>query len=236
MARAGRALDDRAQLRGGRQRTPAPGLHDCPRDPPRGAFLTELADDPCEFVLPFLVQQIVGAERPRRIHPHVERTVISETEAARRIVERETCSSPNRPGSRRARPARPRRSRDRSRRSRHCRSTTREPKRRSRSPAASSACGSRSRPSSVAPLASSSISACPPVPSVASTIRRRSPSHSRPRTSPGITGRCNRSAPAFDSAASAISTYRLSFATNSGSIICCSAAARIRCSTALSQS
>src|ERR1700722_15350918 len=59
MAGAGRALDDRAQLPSGRQRTAAPDLYDCPRDSPRGAFLTELADDPHEFVLPFLVEQIV---------------------------------------------------------------------------------------------------------------------------------------------------------------------------------
>src|SRR5512146_1664752 len=56
MARAGGAFDDPPQLRGGGQRTAAPGLHDCPRDPPRGAFLTELANDPHEFVLPLLVE------------------------------------------------------------------------------------------------------------------------------------------------------------------------------------
>src|SRR5688572_31367988 len=62
-------------------------LLDQPRDPLRVTFLAELANQRPERVDIDRTQQLERSLPPRRIHPHVERTLLGEREPARCLVE-----------------------------------------------------------------------------------------------------------------------------------------------------
>src|SRR5579875_3111804 len=87
---AGDALDQQAQVGGGFERTAAPSRDDRACNPPGAALFAVFVKDAGEFLFAFLVDEIVGGQRFPPIHPHIERSVEPEAEAARGIVERVT--------------------------------------------------------------------------------------------------------------------------------------------------
>src|SRR5579862_4133167 len=88
--RAKRALDQHAQLAGSLDTIFAARLDDSARDAARHPLFAVFAKDAGQLGFGLLIYNVVGAELGALIHPHVERTVMAEAEAARGIIERET--------------------------------------------------------------------------------------------------------------------------------------------------
>jgi len=82
------AADDLGELRGGLDRRLGPGAQDVAGDAAGVPLLAELGDDADQLVLRQGVHQL-GRARPLSTHPHVERPVGTEGEAALRLVELE---------------------------------------------------------------------------------------------------------------------------------------------------
>lgn len=79
-----RVLDRFGELASGRERSPT---DDEFGDPGRPAFLAESRDDPGELALIHSVDQLRGGHRLPGVHPHVERRISPEAEAALGCVE-----------------------------------------------------------------------------------------------------------------------------------------------------
>src|SRR4029077_7199945 len=62
-------------------------FHDHARDAARGRFFAELTKDPGQFLFAVIVYDCSRCEARLRVHPHVERTVSNQTEAALRVFE-----------------------------------------------------------------------------------------------------------------------------------------------------
>src|SRR5207244_4170022 len=89
-AHTDRPLDYGAQFAGGFDRTTAARVDDRARYPPCGVVLAVGVNYMRESFFALFVDNIVGTEWLALIHPHIERALSPETEAARRIVQRKT--------------------------------------------------------------------------------------------------------------------------------------------------
>ena len=77
----------RASCAGGTNRFARPLFDDCAGDTTRKAFLAQRADHVADLVGSGSFEPLRGADAVRRIHAHVERTVLLEAEPALRLVE-----------------------------------------------------------------------------------------------------------------------------------------------------
>ena len=79
--------DDVRQFRGAAERPALACGADRPRDPARRALFAEILENPRDHAFGGSVEPVGRGRARARIHPHVERAVGAETEAACRVVE-----------------------------------------------------------------------------------------------------------------------------------------------------